>query len=454
MDVYKLKKGHTIKLAGNPQELLCIADRSENFALKPSDFYGVKPNLLIKEGEKVKIGAPLFTDKDNSDILFVSPASGTITKIIRGERRAVEEIIVASDNSEVFIENKKYDVDSIKKLSREKLITHLLQGGVWPFLRQRPFDKIANPKILPRDIFIVATDTNPLAPNQSFMLSELINEFLLGVEALKILTGGKLYLTLDQDNSMNPIYNINGIEKKVFIGKHPAGNIGIQLHHINPLKRNESIWHICAYNVAMLGKFLFEGKYPIERIVALTGSSMKKEYRNYYKTRIGASINSIIKKNYLSELETRIIAGSVLTGKKINGESYIGFYDRSLTVIPEGKKERELLGWSMPGFSKPSFSKAYLSRLFPKNEYIQDTRLNGGIRPFIITGYYEKVLPMDIYPEHLIKSIIIEDIDEMEALGIYECAEEDFALCSYICPSKIDFGYYIRKGLDLIEKEG
>ena len=452
MAEYKLKRGYDIPLAGAAEKILETVAAPEKAALLPQEFRGIKPRLIVKEGDLVKIGTPLFTDKVNPDIRFVSPVSGKVEAVNRGERRMLMEIIVTNDKKDESEKIGDWAEDAVEKMQRDELVGHLLAGGLWPFIIQRPFGIIANPQDIPRDIFISAFDTAPLAAKPGFLLKEKMDDFQRGIDALKKLTEGSVYLSLPKADSL--FADIQGVEKNVFSGPHPAGNTGVQIHHIKPLNRGEIVWQIKPEAAALIGAFFRTGIFPTERIVATAGSSLKE--RKYYKVRAGAPLNALIKQDNIIDENIRLISGNVLTGRTTRCGSFIGFYDTLISVIPEGETKRKLLGYFRPGFKTESFSKTFLSSFIPtKKDYALDTRLKGGVRAFVMSATdYQKVLPMDIMPVQLAKSILAEDIEEMEGLGILELDEEDIALCSYICLSKTDFGKILRDGLNMIQKEG
>jgi Na+-transporting NADH:ubiquinone oxidoreductase subunit A len=452
---HNLKKGYEIKLAGKTEKVVIDAELSKLYASQPIDFIGLKPRLEVEEGTTVKIGTPLYYDKQRPGIKFVSPASGKVVQINRGERRTIMEVVVESDDQNSAVEFGKYSLDEIEKLNSDDLKKQLLESGMWPVIRQRPYSKIADPDATPRDIFICAMDTAPLAADPEFLLENEEENFRTGLIILKKFTEGKLYITVDgsRDTHVPAIEKAQDVEIHSFKGKHPAGNVSVHIHHISPINVGDIVWYVYAADVAMIGKLFLTGVYPVERIVALAGSSVKAEARKYYKTRVGTKVQSLANEGDLIDEHGRYISGNVMSGRKLTENGYLGFYDRTLTVIPDSRK-RVLFGWLTPGLKDESFSRLFLSNLIPSKEYIKDTRIHGGKRAFIQTGEYEKVLPMDILPMHLVKSIMAEEIEDMLALGLLEVDEEDFALCSYICPSKIHFGSYIRQGLDVLEKEG
>ncbi len=452
---HKLKKGYDIKLSGTAVKLRSPVETPEKYAVQPPDFLGVKPKLLVKEGDKVKIGTPLFIDKQIPEYNFVSPASGEVIEINRGERRAIQEVVVKDDGEDLYETFETYDTAKIDGAGRDDLIKMMMQGGVWPYLRQRPFSKIADPKAMPRDIFITGMDTAPLATDIGIVMDNQDEFFKLGTRVLKALTEGKVYLSIDGQKDQMPkaFEGLDDVEIHQFIGPHPAGNVSVHIAHIKPLNVGEVVWFAHAQDVAAIGKFFKYGRFPVERVVSVAGSSIKPDSRKYFDTRVGVPVHSLIKENELLDHSVRYISGDVLSGRKIFENGYIGFYSNLLTVIPENN-QRDLFGWLTPGLKAESFSRTFLSKYIPSEEYVKDTRIHGGKRAFFQTGDYEKMLPLDIYPVHLVKAIMAGEIEDMIGLGLLELAVEDFALCTYICPSKIDFGYWIHQGLSTLEQEG
>ena len=437
-----------IKLVGEADKVIFNLALPETFAIKPYNFSGVIPKLLVNQGDEVQAGSPLFNDKKNEAIKFCSPVSGEVIEIIRGEKRKLLEVKILADKEITYVPFNKANPND---LSREDIIQALLNSGVWPFIRQRPFGIIANPNETPKSIFISAFDSNPLAPDNDFIMQGNDQVFQTGLDALRKLTDGKVYLNINADKTTAKVFiNSKGVEINKISGPHPAGNVGVQIHHIDPVNKGESVWCLNPQDVLILGRLFSQGKFDPARVVALTGSQIKNP--KYYKTIVGSAVKNIIDDGELKEGENRIISGNVLTGKQIPPDGYLDFYDSQITVIPEGN-EPEFMGWLAPGFHKFSLSRTFFSWLTPGKKYDLDTNLHGEERPFVVTGEYEKVFPMDIYPVHLLKSILIEDIELMENLGIYEVVEEDFALCEFVCTSKIKSQDIIRRGLDIIRKE-
>jgi Na+-transporting NADH:ubiquinone oxidoreductase subunit A len=443
----KLKKGLDIRLKGTAEKILSEEVFPTLYGVKPVDFPGLIPKLNVKSGDIVSAGSPLFHDKLRTGILFTSPVSGKVINILRGDRRKLLEVVVEKDG-DGFIDFGKADPSG---LSREDVKEKLLKSGLWPSVRQRPYNIVANPDDVPGAIFISGFDTAPLACDYNFILENLsATNFRSGIKALKKLSDGKINLVLNgKGDSPDILKSASDVEISYFSGPHPAGNVGIHIHHISPINKGELIWTVNLQDVFAIGRLFDEGIYRNERIVALTGSEVL--HPKYYKLRSGASILPLVDNN-VKPGNLRYISGNVLTGATIQRDGFLGYYDSQVTVIPEGNYF-EFFGWMMPGLEKFSFSKTFASTLFPRKNYNMDTNFHGGERAFVMTGLYEKVVPMDIYPMQLLKAIMAEDIDMMENLGIYEIAEEDFALCEYICPSKIEIQSIVRKGLDMMVRE-
>jgi Na+-transporting NADH:ubiquinone oxidoreductase subunit A len=444
--VIAIKKGLDINLFGEADKNIVSLGAYETVAVKPTDFIDVTPKMLVKEGDEVLAGTPLFFDKANEAIQFCSPVSGEVLEIERGDKRKILAVKILAD---MEIKYSVFDQLNLKETSAEKIIEILLKSGAWPFIRQRPYGTIADPHSQPKSIFISGFDTNPLGPDVEFFMDGSMADFQVGCDALGKLTNGKIHLNI-KANRTSVFNSITGVEISEFTGPHPAGNVGVQIHHIDPINKGEIVWFISPQDVAVVGRIFSKGKFDTRRVVAVTGSRIKNP--QYYNTILGASIKQMLGHAGLHEGDNRIISGSVLSGTKTKADGYVGFYDSQITVIPEGH-EPEFIGWLKPGLEKLSVSRAFFSWLTPKRKYDLTTNLHGEERPFVMTGQYEKVFPMDIYPVQLLKSILVDDIEMMEKLGIYEVLEEDFALCEFICTSKIESQQIIRRGLDMIRQE-
>lgn len=444
-EVIKIKKGLDIRLQGKAENVFGHAELPELYAIKPTDFQGITPKMSVKEGDRVKAGSVLFFDKYRTDLKFVSPVSGSIKSIIRGERRKVLEVVIQADGT---IESEKFQVPSLSSIDKETVITLMHQSGLWPLIRQRPYDVIANPLSTPKAIFISAFDSSPLAPDNDFVVNGQEKFMQAGIDVLKKLCGN-VHMGLSAHSASKAYLGLKGVEFHLFEGPHPAGNVGIQIHHVMPLNKGELVWVTQPQDLIIIGRLFSEGIYDPTKIIVLAGSEVEKPA--YYRTRIGACVDTFLKGN-LKHSNVRCISGNVLTGTEISVDGYLGYYHQQITVIPEGNYF-EFLGWAKPGFGKFSVSRSFFSWLCGKTTYALDSNTHGAERAIVVSGEYDKVLPMDILPEYLIKAILAEDIDKMEQLGIYEVAEEDMALCEFVCTSKLNVQAILRSGLNLMMKE-
>lgn len=444
-----VSKGLNINLEGVPEKVIVDTTSPKVVALKPSDFPNLMPKMLVKEGDSVKCGSPIFCDKYNDQLNFVSPVSGQVKEIVRGAKRKILAVTINSDSK---MEQINTSVKDLSKMSTDELKSDLMSNGLWPYLKMRPIDIIANPKDAPKSIFISSFDTSPLSPDYDFIMNEKSAEFNAGLEVLNMLTDGDIHLQV-RSNSGNVFKQAPNVKINSVKGPHPAGNVGVQIHNIDTLNKGEVIWYINPQDVMIIGRFSLTGAYDASKVVSVGGGNISE--RKYYKTISGASIDSIFDNSKITE-NSRIISGNPLSGDHIDKEGYLGFYHQQVSVLPEGNQHKFFLtdGWLSAGFNKLSASKSYPSWLMPKSKvYDIDTNLNGEERAFVVSGQYEKVFPFDIYPVQLIKSIITNDIEKMESLGIYEVAPEDFALCEFVCTSKINVQDIVRDGLDLVYKE-
>ncbi len=442
----KIKRGLNIKLEGEPQKNR-VEVPAETYAVKPTDFIGVFPRLLVQEGDEVKAGTPLFCDKQHEEILFTSPVSGWVQAVVRGEKRVLEEIQVKAGKT---IEYEDFGIADIPRLTREQAIEKLLKSGLWPCIRQRPYSIVANPNDKPKAIYISTFDSAPLAPDYAFMIQQSLKKFQMGLDVLAKLTDSPIHLGINSESSnYNEFALLPHTQTHVFKGKHPVGNVGVQIHHTLPINKGETVWVVNPQDVVLIGNLFTTGHYDASIWVAVAGSQVQKP--QYYATLKGACVSSFLKNNLKSD-HTRVISGNVLTGKQISPNGYLGFYHHQLTAIPEGD-HYDFLGWASLGVKKYTAGNTFLSAWIRNRKWNLDTNLNGGHRSLVMTGQYERVFPMDIMPMQLIKACIIEDVDLMEKLGIYEVDEEDFALCEFIDASKTEIQQIIRKGLDLVRKE-
>jgi Na+-transporting NADH:ubiquinone oxidoreductase subunit A len=443
----KIKKGLTIRLKGEADKTLSNAPRSRTFAIKPSNFHLITPKMVVKEGAKIEAGDTLFYSKQNEEIKFVSPVSGILSTIERGAKRVITNILIEADTQDSYKDFGIINPDSIKP---EAIKNHLLASGCWPFIKQRPYDVIANPNVAPKAIFISAHASAPLAADYDFTLKGKEKFLQAAITALSKLTSGVVHLGLGGKGD-SPFKGLKDISIHKVTGPHPVGNVGTQIAKLDPINKGETIWTINAQDLVIIGELLLTGKFNAERIIALAGSSVKTP--KYYRTIMGAEVATFVYDAGLNAENVRVINGDVLTGKAISPKGHLGYYNNTVTVIPEGN-DYELFGWTKPVFDKISTSRALtFSWMLPKKKFDLNTNTNGEHRAFVVTGNYEEVFPLDIYPLQILKACMVEDLDAMEALGMYEVAPEDFSLTEFICVSKQPHQDIIRKGLDLMYKE-
>ncbi|MAV64072.1 MAG: NADH:ubiquinone reductase (Na(+)-transporting) subunit A [Candidatus Marinimicrobia bacterium] len=445
MSVYNLLKGHNLKLKGNPSKDIVDISGGEFYCVHPCDYKGMKPKLLVKKGDKVKKGTPLFFDKTKDSVKIVSPVSGSVDDIVFGKRRVVEKINIkkAGNDSELLT---KHDVG----LDKSKFKKFLLDSGLWSYFRQRPFSKVPDPDVVPRAIFLSMHQTAPFSLDLEHVFENNKNEILEGLNLLSSLTDGKVFLSLKKGSTFFDEFDLEGLNINYFAGPHPSGNIGVQIHHIEPISSStDLVYYLSIQDLVSIVKTFKSGAYDFKKIISCGGSGLKKP--SYYRVNRGFQIKDIV--GELDNEKYRILSGDVLSGSVSKSDDSLNSFDEVLTVIPE-LIEREFVGWALPGFKKYSLSNTFLSSAVGLNETDLNTGLNGSIRAIIPFGRWEKMLPMDIYPDFLVKSILCQDIEEMEKLGIYECDPEDFALCAFSCQSKIEVSRIIEEGLIFIEAEG
>ena len=446
-NVIKLRKGLDINLKGAAAQELVSVKESGFYSLVPDDYTGITPKVVVKEQEYVMAGGPLFIDKNHPELKFVSPVSGVVTSVERGARRKVLNIVVEAAAEQDYEEFGKKDVNA---LNGESVKAALLEAGMFAFIRQRPYDVIADPTMYPKAIFVSAFDSNPLAPDFEFALKGEEANFQTGLDALSKMA--KTYLSISVKQKAAALTQAKNVTITAFDGPNPAGNVGVQINHISPVVKGETVWTIGAEAVIFIGRLFNKGRVDMTRKVAVTGSEVLKPA--YCKLKVGALLTNVFSGNVTTGRDLRYISGNVLTGKKVNPNGFLGAFDSQLTVIPEGDDIHEMLGWIMPRFNQFSVNHSYFSWLLGNNkEYVLDARIKGGERHMIMSNEYDKVFPMDIFPEYLVKAIIAGDIDRMEALGIYEVAPEDFALCEFVCSSKVEVQRIVRAGLDMLRAE-
>ncbi len=449
MGTFYIRKGKDIKLKGAAEKRIVPFSVPSRVAIQPPDFTGFKARVLAKEGDLVKVGSPLLEDKQAPEVKVASPVSGKVIAIVRGEKRALLQVIIEADGRQEAHLFHKYSSGEIRSLNRETVVKQLLEGGLWPVIRQRPFTKIAHHHDSPKSIFVHAMNTEPLAADIDFVLEGRENDFQAGLNALGRLTKGEVHLCVDLKAKSKALTQSQNVQIHKFSGPHPTGNISTHIHYVDPVKKGDIVWFVEAQDVLRIGKLFVDGVSSGERIVAVTGEGA--ENRVYAKTIIGASIHSLLGGKLKAEM--RYISGSIFKGMDAGHNGFLGYYDSQITVIPEGGK-RQLLGWLTPGFGVYSLSKTFASSFLPERPVTLDTDTHGSHRAIVMNHVYDAYVTIDVMTFFLLRAVISGDIEEAERLGILECDEEDFALCSFACPSKTDVGAIIRQGLDVIDREG
>jgi len=445
----KLKKGLNLPISGEPEQIISAGRPVTRVALLGPDYVGLKPQFTVAVGDRVKLGQTLFTDKMYPQVRFTAPGAGQIMGINRGAKRAFLSLVIKLDGDDE-IGFKSFSEKQIGALTRAEIVTQLLESGLWPALKTRPFGKIANPESQPHSIFVTAMDTNPLAPDVAVILRDRAADFQRGVAIISKLTAGRVFICKTPGAAI-PVPNLENVEIGEFAGPHPAGLAGTHIHFLDPVSLHKTVWSIAAQDVVAIGRLFITGRLPVERIIVLSGSAVKKP--RLITNRLGASLSELTE----GELEgdrIRIISGSVFSGHTAIDElSFLGRFHQQVTVIPEGCRRR-LFGWLSPGARQFSVKRIALSAFLPRRRLIFDTDMHGSDRAIVPSGSYEKVMPLDILPTYLLKALAVDDIEEAEKLGALELIEEDLALCTFVCPSKIDHGLNLRRVLNLIEKEG
>ena len=443
-----LKKGLDLPINGMAAQNTKKVIVPDVVAVKPTDFRSLVPKLLVREGDKVLAGTPVLADKMSQNILFASPVSGTVVEVVRGEKRKLLEVRIKADAEQEYVD---YGVKKVADMTAEQIKEALLAAGLWPALTQRPYGIIANPEVKPKAIFVSAFTTAPLAASPEYALRDDLEHIQTAINALGKLTDGGVHFSLNSANySGTPFHKIENVIQHTFTGKHPAGNVGVQIHHISPIRKGETVWTVSLLMLAAIGKLFNTGKYDVRRKIAVTGpKAINPAYVEGYP---GIAIKDVAEFYNASE-NLRYVSGDVLTGTNVGADGYLGFFDNQISILEEGDKY-ELLGWAKPVRCKLfSASRTYFSWLTPKKKYDMDTNLHGGPRAFVVNDVYGKVLPMNLFPVHLLKACLANDIDGMEKFGIYEVLEEDLALCEFVDPSKIYIQQIITDGIALMLKE-
>ena len=450
-EVFVLKKGFDILLKGGIKSKTIQKSQVTRVGIIPSNFSEMSPipKMLVEVGDEVKAGDQLFFDKKQEGIKFCAPVSGEIVAIERGEKRAITEVVILADK---VIKHKSLEILDVNKATREELVNFLCENGLWPLIRQRPFNVIADPNLTPRDIFVSTFDSAPLAPDFNIIVEGKEDAFQKGIDVLRKLTSGQVYLGVNFNiNPSKAFTEVEGAEVKWFSGKHPAGNVSVQIHHIKSLASNEIVWTVGVQEIINIGQTFLTGQLDLSRVVAVVGSEI--EDPAYLQTYLGANIGDLVKDNLDDDHKIRLISGDVLSGEKKELTGFLNFFDDQVTAIREGDYY-EMFGWLIPGKPRPTVSRSFLNFFTERQKhYTPDTNNHGEERAFVVTGQYENLLPMDLYPQHILKSILVGDIEKMEKLGIHEIVEEDLALCEFSCTSKQPLQEILKTGLEMMRDQ-
>ncbi len=456
-NVIKTTKGLDIPIDGAAQKMIERTVISDIVALVPDYYHGIIPKVLVRAGDRVKAGTPVFHDKIHENLNIVSPVSGKVLAVNRGEKRKLINITIERD---VVNEYENFGHPSLESLSGEEIKSALLKAGIWSYIKQRPYDVIANPNKTPKSIFISSFDTAPLAPDYNFILKGQFADFQTGIDALAKLTPGKVHLGVKANVPSNEFLKVKNVEITEYEGPHPIGNVGIQINHVDPINKGEVVWTVNVQDVLYIGRFFNKGIIDLKKIIALTGPEVIEP--KYYTTLPGTAVAPFINGNVHKGIPLRYILGNVISGIKVDINDFIDPYASQIFVIDEGTEIHEFLGWAMPRLNKfsatklfftPLLQKKFFKKIFGDIKFSYDARILGGRRAIIMSNEYDRVLPMDILPEYLFKAMITGNIDKMEALGGYEIAPEDVALCEFVCTSKLPLQLIVREALDMMKKE-
>lgn len=446
VNVIKLRKGLDIHLIGKAANKKFANADNRDFALKPNGFIGVIPKVVVKEGDHVKAGETLFVNKHFPEVKFASPVSGVVKAIERGERRKVLSVKIEADQEQSYVD---FGIKQVANLNGENVIQALLEAGIFGYINQLPYAVSTNPDTLPKAIFVSALRDMPLAGDFEFELNGNERDFQTGLTALSKVA--KTYLGIGKNQKADALRGAQDVTVTVFDGACPAGNVGVHVNHLCPVNKGEVVWTVDPTVVIFIGRLFNKGIVDLKRTIAIAGSEVIEP--QYIDALVGASLKNILNGKLKQQVKTRIIDGNPLTGTPVSIDTYIGAHTSEVTVIPEGDDVHEMFGWILPRFNQFSVSRSYFSWLMGKKDYKLDARIKGGERHIIMSGEYDKVLPMDIYGEFLIKAIIAGDIDKMEQLGIYEVSPEDFAVAEFVDSSKLELQRIVREGLDMLRKE-
>lgn len=445
----KVKRGLDIPLAGWPEPVIDSTKRVTSVGLLGHDTVGLKPGMSVREGDRVRLGQPLYSDKQNSGVHFTSPGTGVVTQINRGERRVLQSVVIRldGDDEETF---DAYSPDRIGSLQRGEVRRNLLASGLWTAFRTRPFSHVPAPDSVPRAIFVTAIDTNPLAADPAFIIDADAESFARGLRLVSRLTDGRIYLCTAFDSGIQCPAD-EQFQHAEFAGPHPAGLVGTHIHFLEPVSENKVVWHVGYQDVIAVGRLFTSGRLSTSRIVALGGPMVKKP--RLIQTRAGASVSELIR-NEVSEGSVRVVSGSVLAGHRASGRlAWLGRYDNQVAALPEGSP-REFLSFMRPGLGKYSATRAYAEHLRGRRAFHLTTSQNGSARAMVSTGSFEMVMPLDILATPLLKALLVNDTGSARDLGCLELAEEDLALCSFVCNGKYEYGPFLRRTLNDIEVNG
>jgi len=446
VSVFKLGKGLDIHLKGKAEKVKTKIEFGDEIALSPDAFPGITPKVVVHEGDYVKAGDTLFVNKQYPSIGFSSPASGEVVSVVRGERRKVLRVVVRPDKVQQY---RDFGAKDLQALSSQDIVDALVEAGLFGYINQLPYAVSTNTGVIPKGIFVSALRDKPLAADFEYELQGNERDFQTGLTALSKIS--KTYLGIGRGQCSESLRRAKDVDVNIFDGPCPAGNVGVQVNHIDPVNKGDVVWTVDPTAVIFFGRLFNTGKVDLHRTIAVVGSEIKRPV--YAEVLVGQKISAILKDNLLREKGIRIINGNVLTGKKCSANDYLDAHASEVTVIPEGDNKDEFFGWIMPRLNQFSVNGSYFSRFMKSKEYVLDARIKGGRRNIIMSGEYDKVLPMNIYAEYLVKAVIVGDIDKMEALGIYEVSPEDFALPEFVDSSKLELQKIIRNGLDMLRKE-
>ena len=444
--VIKLHKGLDVNLKGKAAKEQFLVKKPGIYALMPDDFTGMKPKVVVKEGDTVKVGDALFVDKNHPEVKVVSSVSGKVTMVERGDRRKLLSVRVAADENQQYVD---FGKRSVEQMTAQDVKQFLLETGLFAFLKQRPYDVVACPDDTPKAIFVSAFNSMPLAADFEYVLQGRESDFQTGLNVLAKLA--KTHLGVSTKQSAMALTAAKNVEVTFFDGPAPAGNVGVQINHVDPVNKGEVVWTVGAEEVIFIGRLFNTGKLDFTRVIAFAGSEVKKPA--YCQMTVGQQLISLIEGNVTTGRTLRVVNGNVMTGQVTTADGFLAAHATEINVIPEGDDVHEMFGWIMPRLNDYSSSRSYCSWLMGRKEYALDARIKGGERHLIMSGEYDRVFPMDIFPEQLVKAVIVGDIDRMEALGIYEVAPEDFALCEFVDSSKLEVQRIMRQGLDMLRKE-